>query len=145
MRRRRLISKKMHHIHHRIKYVACIRKKESSVKELAKCINNHPRICFLLYIVQTRLNSSPLDKMAAMYQKIFSDAFSWMKSLYHYQKFTDVCSEGPNRQKASIGLDNGLTPNRRQAIIWTDADYSHWRIYVALGGDELTTMTNSFL
>ena len=36
-----------------------------------------------------------------------------------------------------IGLDNGLAPNRRQAIIWTNADMIHWRIYAALGGDEL--------
>ena len=26
----------------------------------------------------------------------------------------------------------------RQAIIWTNADPIHWRIYAALGGDELT-------
>ena len=29
-------------------------------------------------------------------------------------------------------------PNRRQAIIWTNDDLVHWRIYAALGGDELT-------
>ena len=28
-------------------------------------------------------------------------------------------------------------PNRRQAIIWTNADPFHWRIYAALWGDEL--------
>ena len=28
-------------------------------------------------------------------------------------------------------------PNRRQAIIWINADPIHWRIYAALGGDEL--------
>ena len=28
--------------------------------------------------------------------------------------------------------------NRRQAIIWTNGDPIHWRIYEALGGDELT-------
>ena len=28
-------------------------------------------------------------------------------------------------------------PNRRQAIIWTNAGLIHWRIYTALGGDEL--------
>ena len=37
----------------------------------------------------------------------------------------------------SIGLDNGLTPNRRQAIIWTNADPINWRIYAALGGGGL--------
>ena len=29
--------------------------------------------------------------------------------------------------------NNGLAPNRRQAIIWTNADLIHWRIYAALG------------
>ena len=33
--------------------------------------------------------------------------------------------------------DNGMAPNRRQVIIWTNADLIHWRIYAALGGDEL--------
>ena len=28
-------------------------------------------------------------------------------------------------------------PNRQQAIIWTNADPIHWRIYAALGGNEL--------
>ena len=30
---------------------------------------------------------------------------------------------------SSIGLDNGLTPNRWQAIIWTNDVIVHWRIY----------------
>ena len=34
-------------------------------------------------------------------------------------------------------------PNRRQAIIWTNADLVHWCIYAALGKDELNvTSTN---
>ena len=37
----------------------------------------------------------------------------------------------------AFGLDNGLVPNRRQAIIWTSTDPIHWSIYAALGGDEL--------
>ena len=41
-------------------------------------------------------------------------------------------------EEPSIGLDNGLAPNRRQAIIWNNANPIHWRIYAALGGDELT-------
>ena len=32
----------------------------------------------------------------------------------------------------------------RQAIIWTNAHMNHWRIYAALGGDELMgAWTNS--
>ena len=30
-------------------------------------------------------------------------------------------------------LDNDLAPNRRQAIIWTNTDPIHWRIYAAQG------------
>ena len=37
----------------------------------------------------------------------------------------------------STGSDNGLAPKRRQAIIWTNADLIHWRIYAALVWDEL--------
>ena len=35
--------------------------------------------------------------------------------------------------------------NRRQAIIWTDADTIHWRIYVAMGGDELTQLIHDMV
>ena len=41
-----------------------------------------------------------------------------------------------NQKYPSIGSDNGLSPIRRQAIIWTHADPVHWRIYAALGGNE---------
>ena len=46
--------------------------------------------------------------------------------------------------KPSIGLDNGLVPNMRLAIIWTKADLIHWPIYAALGGDELKEMEGFF-
>ena len=42
----------------------------------------------------------------------------------------------------SIGLDNGLAPNRLQAIIWTNADTIYWCIYVALEGDEWKVLLN---
>ena len=38
-----------------------------------------------------------------------------------------------NGQWPSIGLDNDLVPNRRQAIICTNADRIHRRIHAALG------------
>ena len=47
------------------------------------------------------------------------------------------------RVQLTIGLDNGLALNRRQAIIWTNADPVHWYIHAAIGGDELT-MHESF-
>ena len=45
-----------------------------------------------------------------------------------------VCSQGYNQQYFNTGSDNGLALNRRQAIILTNADPVHWRIYAALGG-----------
>ena len=47
-------------------------------------------------------------------------------------RFLEVCSQGPRWQYFNIGSDNGLVPNRRQAIILTNADRIHWRIYAAL-------------
>ena len=41
---------------------------------------------------------------------------------------------------SAFGSDNGLTPTRRQAIIWTKANPILWRIYAALGGDELSSI-----
>ena len=43
---------------------------------------------------------------------------------------------GPIDKYHKIGLDNGLAPNRRQVIIWNNADPIHWRICVALQEDE---------
>ena len=54
------------------------------------------------------------DKMAAIFQTIFS-----------------------NRFLSSIGLDNGLAGTRRQAIIWTNDGLGYWRIYASLGLNEL--------
>ena len=42
--------------------------------------------------------------------------------------------------RSPVGLGDGLEPNRRQAIVWTNADWIHWRIYAALGADVLIAM-----
>ena len=41
-------------------------------------------------------------------------------------------------------IDNNPVPNRRQAIIWSNADPIHWCIYAALGGDELMDHQESY-
>ena len=41
-------------------------------------------------------------------------------------------------------LDNGLVPSRRQAIIWTNNEPIHWRIYAALVGEELMDSDDLF-
>ena len=64
------------------------------------------------------------------------------QSFYVDSNFTEVCSWRSNWKKPSIRLDNGMPPNRRQAIIWTNADPIHWRICAAPGGDKLTHETH---
>ena len=54
--------------------------------------------------------------MAIILQKTFSIAFSWLKivvSFFNPLKFVLAS----NKQNASIGSDNDLVPNRREAII----------------------------
>ena len=94
--------------------------------------------CRVIY--KSPLTHLLLDKMANISQTIFSNAFSWMKFFVFWSKLS-VCSQGANWKSSSIGLDNGLAPNKRQAIIWTNADPINWRIYATLG-DELTQMFN---
>ena len=64
--------------------------------------------------------------------------FREWKKLYLDSTFIKDCSLGSNWQLVSIGSGNGLAPNRRQAITWTNEDSVHRRIYAALGGDELS-------
>ena len=40
--------------------------------------------------------------------------------------FTEICFRESNWWKASIGSGNGLAPNRRQAITWTNDDPINW-------------------
>ena len=85
----------------------------------------------------TGLSHLPLNKIAAI---LADDIFKWIfygeNVWVSIKNFTEVCSQESNWQWLSPGLDNGLAPNRRQAIIWTNADPIHWRIYAELGGDE---------
>ena len=41
----------------------------------------------------------------------------------------------PIDNEPALVLDNGMAPNKRQAIIWTNADPIHWCLYAPLGGD----------
>ena len=58
-------------------------------------------------------------------------------------KFQWILFLRSNWQLPSIGLDNGLAPNRRQAIIWIDANPIRWRIYAVAGGNELINQSGS--
>ena len=49
-----------------------------------------------------------------------------------------------NWQYSSIGSGNGLSPARRQAIIWSNDDIGWWRIFASLGLNELKLANRSF-
>ena len=87
------------------------------------------------------INSSPPGQSGRNFRVHFHE---W-KVLYFDSNLTEVCSKGFNWQYISIGSlnwvsmgsGNGSSPVRRQAITWTNAYPVHWRMYAALGGDEL--------
>ena len=86
------------------------------------------------------LTHLPLDKLATVLQIILSEAFREWKFCILIKISLKCVAKGPNwktEKQPSIGLDNGLAPNRRQAIIWNNADLIDWRIYATLGGDKL--------
>ena len=74
------------------------------------------------------------DKMAAISQTVYSNAFSWMHCL---ENFTEIRSHRSNQQYSSIGSDNGLAPVSRQSIIWNNNGLVYWRIYASPGLNEL--------
>ena len=79
-----------------------------------------------------------MNKMVAISQTTFQMYFHELKALYLMiisQKF--VPKGSIHNKSVVIGSDNGLAPNRQQAIIWTNVGPVHWRMYGALGGDEL--------
>ena len=94
--------------------------------------NAYAYCCAIYFLIHP-----PLDKIAAISQTTCPNAFSWIdifefKIKFHWNMFLES-----NWQYVGIGSDNGLAPSRRQAIIWTNAHPINWRIYTALGGDEL--------
>ena len=70
-----------------------------------------------------------LDKMADILQMIFSIAFSCMTNVVFRLIFDWTLFAKFQFQYARIGSDNGLAPNRRQAIIWINDGLNYWRIY----------------
>ena len=80
------------------------------------------------------------DNMAAMSQTTFSSAFSWMKMFefrlnINWSLFLRV--QLMIFRYSSIDVDNGLTPSRRQAVIWTNDGSLYRRMYASLGLNEL--------
>ena len=68
----------------------------------------------------------PLDKMATISQTTFSSAFSWIKSLVLLFEFHWIMVLRVQLTITQHFFYNGLALNKRQAIIWTNADPFHW-------------------
>ena len=60
------------------------------------------------------------------------------KCLNFDSNFTEICSQWFNLPWVCIGSDNGLAPNRRQAIILANDGLEHRRISASLHLNELT-------
>ena len=76
---------------------------------------------------------SPQD-MAVISQTTFPNAFSWMKFFFPFWfEFHRSFFQGFNLLWINVGSCNSLATNRWQAIIWTNADPVHWRIFAARG------------
>ena len=95
------------------------------------------------WISHLDINSSPPGQNGRHFADDISDAFPVWKVLCFFLKFHRRLYLCAQLTKNSIGLDNGLAPNRRQTIIWTYVEQIHWRTYEALGGDELTCINSN--
>ena len=58
------------------------------------------------------------------------------------QNFTEVWSLVFKWQYESINSDDGLAPNRRQAIMWNNVDMLYWRTYASHELNEFLTCLN---
>ena len=59
---------------------------------------NHLDLYLMLFQSGMFFNSYPLNKMAAISQPIFSDAFSWLKCFFYFYLNSEVYSYGSNWQ-----------------------------------------------
>ena len=94
---------------------------------------------------ETYLNSStPGQNGCHVHRRRFQMHFLERKWQNSALNFTEMCSQESNWQLANISSGNGLSPTRRQAITWTNANPVYWRIYAALGGDELNRNSTEY-
>ena len=86
-------------------------------------------------------NLSPLKQNGSHFaDDIFKYIFHEWKVLYLINILLKFVPVGQTNTIPAL-VQNRLAPNRRQAIIWTNAVPVHWCVYAVLGGDELTMIT----
>ena len=120
--------------------------------EWIRCARNqHLKYCSVIYIRVSikcghgnAISHLPLDKMATILADIFNCIFLNENDRIPIKISLKFVPNVPINNLLSVGSDNGLAPNRRQAIIWTNAYPIHWRRYAALEGGELkSTLTKT--
>ena len=89
----------------------------SSTKIEKKNAIGADNLMFLLYNTHKILTHLSLDKMAAKLKRINLSGISSIKIGQYLYIFTAICAQGCDWREATIALDNGLVPNRHQAII----------------------------
>ena len=77
-------------------------------------------ICYIARNKQFNLIYFGRDKNAAIFQKTFSNAFSWTKMYKFWLRLHWSLFPRVQLTHSSIGLGNGLVPFRHQAIIWSN-------------------------
>ena len=81
--------------------------------------------CWILILRMTPIKALGGEQDGGHFVITFSNVFSWIKTfalwfklyLTHWGRVTHICVSN----LTIIGPDNGLSPGRRQAIIWTNA------------------------
>ena len=71
-------------------------------------------------------------EMNALYVSFSSAIFQ-----LNFKYFIEMYSLGSNWQYVIIDSDNGLVPDRRQALIWTKDGLVYLRMYASLGLNDL--------
>ena len=92
-----------------------------------KWVNFNSPDMLMIFLLIPRILASP-GYQQPYTQTRFSNVFLWMKSLVFSWKCLQKLVP-----KYQVTIDNGLAPDRWQAITWTNVDPVYWRIYPALG------------
>ena len=113
-----------------------------SVKWSPRLCNNDDKgqVCFkkaLAWLHQWPVSHLELthwsrDKMTAIFQETFSDGFSWMKMYEFWLKFHWSLFLRVQITLFQHCSDNGLAPNRQQAIICPNDGLLYWCIYASI-------------
>ena len=99
-------------------------------------INNNTNKMELIYTISHK-HIEDETKWTPFRRRHFQMYFLEFKYMNSDKKFTYIYSLRSIQQYSSFGLDNGLAPSRRQAIIWTNDGLLYLCIYAYLGHNEL--------